>query len=492
MSQPADAPGTQDLAAHIAAAWEQHGEQAPRVAQQLMALAPRLTSDAAAADAIGLAEHVWLSHLNAAEGLRQFLDALALTEQAAEPARLALRRAQWVLGRLAGQAEAALPTLPQAARWRALQNLWTPRALAGHSAEVQAELAQAVAQALASDDLAAVRGLAATCNNLATDLRCGPRGQPALDGLMLALAVHARSLWGKAGTWLQAERAEYQLARCHAVLGLGAAAVHHAQAGLTLIDAHADDPQADALERCFAHEALAWAHLAAGGAAAAAQQLARMAEHFAAIADEDARAWARPALQALQAAVQTAALNAEQGAVKSAEPRAHQAQARPAAGAAWRRATPADLDALTPLFDAYRQFYDQPADLSGARRFLSERMARQDSVVLIATGTGPGAAPGASDTTAPVLGFCQLYPGHCSVAAQPVAVLYDLYVLPQARRSGVGRQLLQAAEALARQQGWARLDLSTARTNRAAQAAYESLGWARDELFYTYSLTIAP
>lgn len=489
MSQPADAPDAIDLAAHIAAAWEQHGEQAPAVAQQLLALAPRLGTDAAVADAIGLAEHVWLSHLNDPEGLRQFLAALALPEQAPEPARLALRRTQWVLGRLAGHPEADLPALPQAARWRASQNLWTPQALAGHSAQVQAELAQAVAQALACDDLVAVRGLAAACNNLAADLRHGPRGQPALDGLMLALAAHARSLWGKAGTWLHAERAEYQLARCHAVLGHGAAAVHHAQAGLALIDAHADDPQADALERCFAHEALAWAHLAAGDVAAAGQQQARTAEHLAAIDDAASRDWASQALQELQAALQSVR---PAPAAPAATLATSATPATPAAGAALRRATPADLDALAPLFDAYRQFYDQPADLAGARRFLAERMARQDSVLLIATATTPAASPGAPDAAAPVLGFCQLYPSQCSVAAKPVAVLYDLYVLPQARRSGVGRQLLRAAEALARQQGWARLDLSTARTNRAAQAAYESLGWVRDEQFYTYSLHVAP
>jgi ribosomal protein S18 acetylase RimI-like enzyme len=35
--------------------------------------------------------------------------------------------------------------------------------------------------------------------------------------------------------------------------------------------------------------------------------------------------------------------------------------------------------------------------------------------------------------------------------------------------------------------GMARLDLSTAKSNLAAQALYESLGWVRDEVFYTYN-----
>ena len=38
----------------------------------------------------------------------------------------------------------------------------------------------------------------------------------------------------------------------------------------------------------------------------------------------------------------------------------------------------------------------------------------------------------------------------------------------------------------------ARLDLTTAKNNHAAQALYESLGWVRDEVFYTYSKEISP
>lgn len=34
------------------------------------------------------------------------------------------------------------------------------------------------------------------------------------------------------------------------------------------------------------------------------------------------------------------------------------------------------VDLVAPLFDAYRQFYGQPPDLDGARRFLAERLGR--------------------------------------------------------------------------------------------------------------------
>jgi ribosomal protein S18 acetylase RimI-like enzyme len=84
----------------------------------------------------------------------------------------------------------------------------------------------------------------------------------------------------------------------------------------------------------------------------------------------------------------------------------------------------------------------------------------------------------------------QLYPSFCSVEAKPTYMLYDLFVSPQARRSGAGKVLLQAAEKLAAARGKARMDLNTAKTNKPAQAAYESLGWVRDEEFYAYSKSV--
>ena len=141
-----------------------------------------------------------------------------------------------------------------------------------------------------------------------------------------------------------------------------------------------------------------------------------------------------------------------------------------------RLAGPDDAAAVAPLFDAYRQFYDQPADPAGAARFVLERLARQESEILIAC-----------DADGWLLGFCQLYPTFCSVVAKPIFSLYDLFVQPAHRRAGVGRQLLQAAEALARERGKVRLDLTTARSNHAAQALYESQGWQRDEVFLAYT-----
>lgn len=144
-----------------------------------------------------------------------------------------------------------------------------------------------------------------------------------------------------------------------------------------------------------------------------------------------------------------------------------------------RDATPADLSAMTDLFDRYRQFYDQTPDRMLAREFIGQRMAKRESVILVADGVGEG-----------LLGFCQLYPSFCSVEAAPIYVLYDLFVAPAARGRGIGRQLLQTAHARALADGKVRMDLTTAHSNTTAQALYESLGWVRDEVFRTYNLRV--
>lgn len=138
-----------------------------------------------------------------------------------------------------------------------------------------------------------------------------------------------------------------------------------------------------------------------------------------------------------------------------------------------------DLTAVAPLFDAYRQFYDQAPNLPLATAFIQSRMQDNESVLIVACGDGPQ-----------LLGFCQLYPTFCSVAAARIYVLYDLFVRPEARKTGAGQALLRAAEQHASRQGVARMYLTTAKTNLAAQSVYASLGWVRDEVFYAYSKAV--
>lgn len=143
------------------------------------------------------------------------------------------------------------------------------------------------------------------------------------------------------------------------------------------------------------------------------------------------------------------------------------------------RAGLADLDALAPLFDAYRVFYGQASDPALARAFLGERIANDESVLFLAT-----------DASGRGVGFTQLYPLFSSVRARRTWLLNDLFVATDARRGGVAQALIASATDFARHSGAARITLSTAHTNTAAQALYERLGWVRDHDFRDYAFTL--
>jgi ribosomal protein S18 acetylase RimI-like enzyme len=143
-----------------------------------------------------------------------------------------------------------------------------------------------------------------------------------------------------------------------------------------------------------------------------------------------------------------------------------------------RQAGPGDVDRIAPLFDAYRQFYQQPSDPGLAHEFLTERLSRAESVVYVAERDGHA------------VGFVQLYPLFSSTAARPrrLWLLNDLFVSPEARGGGVGRALMDRARRLAEETGAVGLELVTAVTNRGAQHLYESLGYRVDDQFLRYEL----
>lgn len=140
-------------------------------------------------------------------------------------------------------------------------------------------------------------------------------------------------------------------------------------------------------------------------------------------------------------------------------------------------AMPADLEEISGLFAGYLEFYRVPRALEDIRAFLQERLRRGDSRVLLAR-----------DSQGVAQGFVQLYPLYASLALRSSWLLSDLYVLPAARRQGVGEALMNAARDHARASGACGLQLETARDNHAGQALYERLGYVRDDVYFTYWL----
>ena len=143
-----------------------------------------------------------------------------------------------------------------------------------------------------------------------------------------------------------------------------------------------------------------------------------------------------------------------------------------------RQAQLEDMDNLVALFDEYRMFYGRDSDSESAREFLTHRLSRGESVVLLAF------------MAEAAVGFTQLYPSFSSVSLARTYILNDLFVRKNARRNGIARALIEAAQACAINVGAIRLTLSTAVDNDIAQAAYDATGWQRDKDFLVYHWSV--
>src|SRR5438093_118901 len=102
-----------------------------------------------------------------------------------------------------------------------------------------------------------------------------------------------------------------------------------------------------------------------------------------------------------------------------------------------------DIAGLTTLFDAYRMFYGRASAHRAAGEFLAARFSAGESIVLVAV----------RQRTEEIVGFAQLFRGFSSLSLGGVIVLNDLFVIPSARRHGVGGHLVDAAVEYARQAG---------------------------------------
>ena len=135
--------------------------------------------------------------------------------------------------------------------------------------------------------------------------------------------------------------------------------------------------------------------------------------------------------------------------------------------------TPEEYPRVLPLIAAYQRFYcaadpDDAVNEAFFRRFL----APSDHGLLLGAWLGDELA-----------GHACLYWTFSSVSATDVVLLNDLFVVEEHRGSGVGRALIEAALAVARERGASALRWMTAIDNRDAQRAYERTGAERSAWF---------
>ena len=146
-----------------------------------------------------------------------------------------------------------------------------------------------------------------------------------------------------------------------------------------------------------------------------------------------------------------------------------------------RKADINDIDQLSILFNLYRLFYRQEADVEGCRQFLHDRLTQNESVIIIAIKDND------------VVGFIQFYPLFSSVSLQKTWLLNDVYVKENQRKQGIGRMLLDEAKHFGKESGAGWLLLQTANDNYIAQIVYEKNGWERmEDMFYQLHIAEQP
>ena len=127
-----------------------------------------------------------------------------------------------------------------------------------------------------------------------------------------------------------------------------------------------------------------------------------------------------------------------------------------------------DLDVVARLFNQYRMFYGQSDNQPACSHFLFERIINHESIIYLAYCEQQPA------------GFTQLYPSFSSVSLLPVWILNDLFVVPQYRRKGVAKTLIEHCQQWVVSRKDKGLELSTAADNVSAKALYDACGFVRD------------
>ena len=143
-----------------------------------------------------------------------------------------------------------------------------------------------------------------------------------------------------------------------------------------------------------------------------------------------------------------------------------------------KMATSDDANIIGEVFDLYRIFYNQVSNVSVAQQYVFERLKKNESTIFFVEENGI------------CLGFTQLYPTFDSVNVRKKIVLYDLFVREEHRRRGIAESLMNTVKEYAFQNNFGSIELSTNKTNLPGQTLYESLGYVRDNEFYSYDLEI--
>ena len=273
-------------------AWADHGDRPAEVAERLEQGYALIESPAQIAPFARILAHVDGEHL------ARWVDGVArLNRLRAHPKWDDEGLAPTIVRRLAaalrfGGGDDSIADLEAADRAHAHAVAATALAAQGRRPEALRHFRAALAAAPGLDDNdPAIRALAVSSNNLASTLEELPSRSDDETSVMLEAARVARLYWARAGGWLETERAEYMLAKCHLAAGDAIGALTHARRCVAICQ----DNGADAFERFFAQGVLALANRARSDERQFAEARAAALVHYEALPPDQKR-WCEPTL----------------------------------------------------------------------------------------------------------------------------------------------------------------------------------------------------
>lgn len=143
-----------------------------------------------------------------------------------------------------------------------------------------------------------------------------------------------------------------------------------------------------------------------------------------------------------------------------------------------RRARPSDSKAFLSLLRALAEYeHLEPPEAGARRRIVSDIFAKKRLNLFMAESGGR-----------PV-GYALYFYTYSSFLARPTLYLEDLFVLEEARGSGLGKALFLACVKEALREGCGRMEWSVLTWNERAISFYEGLGARRLEEWAVYRLT---
>jgi GNAT superfamily N-acetyltransferase len=131
-----------------------------------------------------------------------------------------------------------------------------------------------------------------------------------------------------------------------------------------------------------------------------------------------------------------------------------------------RTAEPKDINQLTELMYQYIvDFYKRPKPpIEKVHNLIETLLEKKKGIQYIAEKEGE------------FLGFATLYFSFSTTKADEITIMNDLFVVENARGTGVAQQLFKSCEKFTKENGYALMSWITASDNKRAQRFYEKMG----------------